>query len=94
MGKATEKSTENMRDARYWLYEEPIIYDTGKNAIRYYPKAGKIQFALPDYIEAKTFYGKLTETRKPGKLAALDLDALREDPETLKWLLGIFQGLL
>ena len=82
-------------DARYWLYEEPETYTTGKNAIRYFREAGKLQIALPDYVKAKRDYttGKLTETVLPGKLAALDLEALREDPETLDWLTGILQGL-
>jgi len=83
-------------DKRYWIYEEPEKHDTGKNAIRYFPKAGKMQFALPDYVTAtkNRATGEITEETKPGRLAALDLDALEEDQETLKWLLSILQPLV
>lgn len=83
-------------DRRYWLYEEPIKNETGKNAIRYYPKAGKLQFALCDYVTATKdrATGKITEETKPGRLSALDLDALEEDQDTLKWLLSILQPLV
>lgn len=97
MGKLTEETraqaAKEMRDAKYWLYEEPELYTTGKNAIRYYQEAGKLQFALPDYVKTTFSYGQRREEVKPGRLAALDLEALREDPETLQWLIEILQGL-
>lgn len=92
MGKWTADTLR--QDQRYWLYEEPVKYATGKNAIRYYPEAGKVQFALPDYTAASLDRsGNMREETRPGRLAALDLNALREDPETLQWLIGILQGL-
>jgi len=82
-------------DSRYWIYEQPVIRDTGKNALRYYEKAGKLQIALCDYVVAtKDRTGNITEETKPGRLAALDLDALEEDQQTLHWLLEILQGLV
>ena len=96
MGNIAEQ-TERRTDRRYWLYEEPIVYETGRNAIRYYRQAGKIQIATCDYVEVKRSQwtdSGITEERKPGKLCALDLEALREDPETLQWLLEILQALL
>ena len=88
-------NTPQKADRRYWLYEEPVKYDTGKNCIRYYPKAGKLQIALCDYVTAtKDRSGNITEETKPGRLAALDLDALEDDQATLKWLLSILQGLV
>lgn len=97
MGKYRAESAKDAvkADARYWLYEEAETYTTGKNALRLYKDAGKLQIALPDYTKARRDYttGKLIETVLPGKLSALDLEALREDPETLDWLIGILQGL-
>lgn len=94
MGKYAADNGPKRADPRYWLYEEPVIYETGKNAIRYWEQAGKLQIATCDYVQAtKTYSGEIREERKPGKLAALDLAALEEDPETLQWILGILQGL-
>ena len=86
-------STESRTGKKYWLYEEPEIVETGKNVIRYYREAGKIQFAMPDYIDAykDTWTGNLIEKKKPGKLSALDLAALADNPEALDWLISIFQ---
>ncbi len=94
MGKMTAETAQNRTDKRYWLYEEPEIYETSRNAIRYYKQAGKIQIATCDYVEAhKDRWGEMTEEKKPGRLAALDLNALYEDQETLQWLLSILQEL-
>ena len=98
MGIMTAENTDRRADPRYWLYEDPVVYETGKNAIRYYKQAGKIQIATCDYIVATRVYGldreEVREERKPGKLAALDLAALEEDPDTLKWRIEILQGLI
>lgn len=72
-------------DAKYWEHEAPQIKSTGKNVLRYYEQAGKLQVALPDYYNYKG-------EQRPGKLGALDLDALEEDPQTLQWLIAILQG--
>lgn len=97
MGKMTPDSTAGRADPRYWLYEKPVVYETGKNAIRYYEQAGKIQIATCDYVIATRVYDyereEVREEKKPGKLSSLDLAALEEDPETLHWLIGILQGL-
>ena len=78
---------------KYWLYEEPETHETGKNVIRYYREAGKIQIAMPDYTDAykDKWTGRLIEQKKPGKLTALDLEALADDPDTLEWLISILQ---
>ena len=83
-------------DKRYWIYEEPEKHDTGKNCIRYFPKAGKLQIALCDYVTATKdrATGEIVEETKPGRLAALDLEALEEDQKTLQWLLSILQPLV
>ncbi len=96
MGKITPETEPKRTDRRYWLYEEPEVYETSRNAIRYYREAGKIQFACCDYVEAKESRfspSGIIEERKPGKLSALDLEALYEDQETLQWLLEILQEL-
>lgn len=99
MGKMIATSTTGRADPRYWLYEKPVVYETGKNAIRYYERAGKIQIATCDYVVATKVYDydyereEVREEKRPGKLSSLDLAALAEDPETLHWLIGILQGL-
>ena len=96
MGRIPAGAEPKRTDSRYWLYEEPIVYETGRNAIRYYEKAGKLQIALPDYTDVQQSRfspNGVSEERKPGKLAALDLTALEEDQETLAWLLGILEPL-
>jgi len=93
MGKFNAEAAQKRTDNRYWLYEEPEIYETSKNAIRYYKEAGKIQFASCNYVEAhKDRWGEMFEEVKPGKLCALDLNALYEDQETLTWLLSILEA--
>ena len=95
MGKVTPDTETKRTDARYWLYEEPEYYETGKNALRYYPQAGKLQINACDYVVAHRdrFFDSMVEERKPGKPCALDLNALYEDQETLSWLISILEGL-
>lgn len=95
MGRITEENRQQQaqKDARYWLYEEPEVYTTGRNSFRLYKAAGKLQIALPDYVVVTRAHGEQREELKPGKLAALDLEALQEDPETLEWLLAVLKKL-
>ena len=48
---------------------------------------------MPDYTDAykDKWTGRLIEQKKPGKLTALDLEALADDPDTLEWLISILQ---
>lgn len=58
-----------MVGARYWLDETPMEIRTEKNVLRYFPKARRLQVALPDWTNEDG------ETR-PGKMVTLDVAAL------------------
>lgn len=62
---------------RYWDTEEPMIADTGKNVLRYFQKAQKLQVSNP-YWEDKD--GK----RQNGKTVTLDVAAAAESSEAVK----------
>lgn len=76
-----------MPDAKYWLYEDPEVLNTGKNVVRYYPKADRLVVHLPDYQL------KGTGEQKIGKGVGLNLSALRDHPEVTKRLLEILGDL-
>jgi hypothetical protein len=62
---------------KYWECEVPTVADTGKNILRYFKDAGKLQVSMPNWTDANG------ET-KPGKAVTLDLAALRATPEALE----------
>jgi hypothetical protein len=59
--------------SRYWEHEQPLIVDTGKNVLRFFEKAGRLQVSMPNWMD------KDGES-KPGKTVTLNVDALRETP--------------
>jgi lipoprotein-anchoring transpeptidase ErfK/SrfK len=65
--------------SKYWESETPIMADTGKNVLRYFEKAGKLQISMPYWI------GKDGE-QKPGKTVTVDIAAVRATPRAT----GIF----
>jgi hypothetical protein len=77
----------NNQNAHFWELEDPEVMETGKNALRYYPKAQRLVVHLSDYHDART--GEL----KPGKGTGLNLAALAESPEVLDRVLEILSGL-
>lgn len=82
--------TTEIQSAKYWLYEEPEVLKTGKNVIRYYPKAERLVVHLPDYIKADFYGGEV----KPGKGVGLQLVSLSEDQEVLKRIIDILSEYL
>lgn len=77
----------NNQTAKFWLLEEPEVMETGRNTLRYYPKAQRLVIHLPDYQDRRT--GDL----KPGKGCGLNLEALAESPEVLDRVIEILSGL-
>ena len=77
----------NNQTAHFWELEDPEVMQTGRNALRYYPKAQRLVVHLSDYHDART--GEL----KPGKGTGLNLAALAESPEVLERVLEILSGL-
>ena len=79
-----------MQSAKYWLFEQPEVLQTGKNTIRYYPKAERLVIHLPDYIKQDFYGGEI----KPGKGVGLQLVPLSENQEVLKRIIEILSGYL
>jgi hypothetical protein len=61
---------------KYWEEEEPIVVDTGKNVLRLFEGAQKLQISMP-YWEDKD------GGRKPGKTVTLDIEAVLGSPEAI-----------
>ena len=68
---------------KYWESEPDIKIDTGKNFIKFWRNAGKLQFQMPKYIDKKD------GMEKPGKLVTVDIDALRETDGAVQQLKNI-----
>lgn len=76
----------NNQTAKYWELEEPEVMQTGKNTIRYYPKAQRLVVHLPDYYN---FKGEV----RMGKGLGINLAALAESPEALDRVIEILSAL-
>ena len=62
---------------RYWENEQPVTVDTGRNIIRFFKTAEKLQVSLPYWKDSNG-------QEKPGRTVTLDIGALRGSPEALK----------
>lgn len=63
----------------YWKNEPDQEIDTGKNVLRYYAEARRLQVCMPYWTDNDG-------NRKPGKTVSLNLDALAETPEAIQLL--------
>lgn len=70
----------------YWTEEKPVVADTGKNVLRWYVAADKLQVSMPDWADDK---GEMRQ----GKTVTLDLCALAEDEVASEMLQRIVEGL-
>ena len=59
---------------KYWENEQPLTVDTGRNILRYFKAACKLQVSMPNWTD------KNGES-KAGKMVTLDLTALRQSSE-------------
>lgn len=66
----------------YYDNEDPVILETDKNKLSWYPEAGKLNVARPDWVndEGQT---------KPGKTVVLDLNNLADTPGGIEFLENI-----
>lgn len=78
-----------MMREKWWLSEEPQTIHTSKNTLRWYPKAGKLQVARPDWEND-------AGERKPGKTVTLDMEALQhsDDAHSASELFRSIAGIL
>lgn len=59
---------------KYWEQEQPIIVDTGRNVLRFFKEAGKLQISHPNWTDDKG-------QERQGKTVTLDVGAVQETPE-------------
>ena len=67
---------------KYWETETPTTVDTGKNILRYFAEAGKLQVSMP-------YWG---DENKPGKTVTVNVAAIMENTEALELMRRIFGG--
>jgi hypothetical protein len=70
---------------KYWETETPVVVDTGKNILKYFAAACKLQISMPNWTNADG------ET-KPGKTITVDVTALTEKAEALDILQQIIES--
>ena len=58
----------------WWEHEQPQEVRTRSNVVRWYPKAGKLQVARPDWTDTD---GQV----KSGKTVTVDIEAIRQAGE-------------
>ena len=71
---------------KYWDLPPDAEIDTGKNIIRYYKSAGKLQISMPTWIDKDG-------SEKRGKTVSLNLDSLRETPAAMELVQQIFSDI-
>jgi hypothetical protein len=74
-----------MSSGKYWETEKPIIADTGKNILRYFEDAGKLQVSMPNWTDPNG-------ASKPGKTITLDVAAIKNNAEAMDILRRIVEG--
>lgn len=67
---------------RYWDAETPLIADTGKNVLRYFRQAKKLQVSNPYWIDAQG-------NQQNGKTITLDIAAAAENAEAVRVLKAV-----
>ena len=61
----------------YWEQETPVEVDTGKNILRYFKQAGKLQVSMP-------YWTNDAGEKRQGKTVTLDIAALKGNPGALE----------
>ena len=62
---------------RYWEREDALVAETGRNTIKYYMRAGKLQVSTPEWYEPN---GDIVS----GKIVTIDLAALKRSESGMK----------
>ena len=70
----------------YWNDETPMIADTGKNILRYFPKAGRLQISLP-------YWRDKNGEQKNGRTVTLDVAAAAENVEAVRLLKAVMKDI-
>ena len=70
----------------FWETEKPMIADTGKNVIEYFPDAGKLSISKPSWTDKEG-------NEKRGKTVLLDLAAAAATPAAVRLLEDVVKTL-
>ena len=72
---------------KYWERPADHEIDTGRNILRYFSEAGRLQICMPRWTNKDGI-------EKQGKTVALNLDALRKTPEAVELFKKIFADII
>jgi len=73
---------------KYWETETPTMIDTGKNILRYFSEAGKLQVSMPYWTDG-------AGEKKSGKTVTVDVAAVvNADDETKTQARQMFQDII
>ena len=64
--------------SRYWERETPLVCESRKNSLRWFPEAGRLQ------ISAAPWEDKTTGEQRPGKMVSLNVTALAGNSEAVR----------
>lgn len=63
---------------RYWERETPLICESTKNSLRWFPEARRLQ------VSAAPWEDKTTGEQRPGKMVSLNVTALAGNAEAVR----------
>ena len=69
----------------YWTEEKPVVADTGRNVLRWYVAADKLQVSMPNWTDGNG-------EERQGKTVTIDLCALAETEEGAEMFQRIVDG--
>ena len=69
----------------YWNEETPMIADTGKNVLRYFPKAGRLQISNPQWEK--------DGQQMQGKTVTLNVTAAADNAEAVRLLKAMMKDI-
>ena len=72
---------------RYWERETPLICESTKNSLRWFPEAGRLQ------VSAAPWEDKTTGEQRPGKMVSLNVTALAGNAEAVRILTEVLEAI-
>lgn len=73
--------------ANYWEQETPLEVDTGKNILKYFQQARKLQISMPYWTDDDG-------NKRQGKTVTLNLSALSETQEAVHLLEKVIEDIM
>ena len=72
---------------KYWLNETPLVCESPKNSLRWFPQAGRLQ------ISAAPWEDRATGEQRPGKMVSLNVTALAGNAEAVRILTEVLEAI-